>query len=95
VSTTSTSLPDVSPTPALVTVAGPGGAGKTRLALHLAHHMLASSAPADGVMLVELAPLTDSRHVAQALADGLGLPEPSGQALTDVLARACGRSACC
>jgi predicted ATPase/DNA-binding XRE family transcriptional regulator len=72
----------------LVTIAGPGGAGKTRLAVRLAHHLSDTRAPADGVVLVELAPLTNPRHVVQTLAESLGLPEPSGHALIDVLVRA-------
>lgn len=35
----------------LVTIAGPGGAGKTRLALHLAHQQVESGAFRDGVTL--------------------------------------------
>jgi AAA ATPase domain len=45
----------------LVTLAGPGGIGKTRLALELAARQLANYS--DGVRLVELAPLRDSMLV--------------------------------
>src|SRR4029077_19776781 len=41
----------------LVTLAGPGGIGKTRLAQEAARHLLASFA--DGVWIAELAPLSD------------------------------------
>jgi predicted ATPase len=70
---------------ALVTVAGSGGVGKTRLAqAALAAHAGAagaeSAAPAagrrfaDGAVLVELAPLTDPRGVPAAVARALQLP---------------------
>jgi transcriptional regulator with XRE-family HTH domain len=72
----------------LVTIAGPGGAGKTRLALRLARQLTDAGAYADGVRLVELAALTDGRLVPRALAASLGGPEPSGQPLLDVLVRA-------
>jgi predicted ATPase/DNA-binding CsgD family transcriptional regulator len=73
---------------AMVTIAGPGGAGKTRLALHLAHHLVDISAYADGIILIELAPLTEPHQVARTLAENLRLPEPKGQPLIEVLVRA-------
>ena len=66
----------------LVTIAGPGGAGKTRLALHLAHQQVDSGTFRDGAGLVELASLTDPRQVTRAIADALGISEMSGQRLT-------------
>jgi predicted ATPase/DNA-binding CsgD family transcriptional regulator/DNA-binding XRE family transcriptional regulator len=69
----------------LVTIAGPGGAGKTRLALRLAHQQLERGAFQDGVALVELASLTDPRLVPRAIAETLGISELSGQHLLDVL----------
>jgi predicted ATPase len=54
----------------LVTLTGPGGTGKTRLAIEAAAAM-------DGELaFVELAPLTDARLLAQTLAAALGLNEP-------------------
>ena len=53
----------------LVTVAGPGGVGKTRLALRAA----ASSALADGSCLVELSGLTDPELLPDTVALRLGL----------------------
>ncbi|WP_434739406.1 BTAD domain-containing putative transcriptional regulator [Micromonospora sp. SH-82] len=67
----------------LVTVVGPGGMGKTRLALEAARNR---SDP-DGPWLVELAGVRDATLVARAVADALGLPVPPGVAeLATVLA---------
>ncbi|HEY3059118.1 MAG TPA: tetratricopeptide repeat protein [Chloroflexota bacterium] len=53
----------------LVTLAGPGGIGKTRLALRVAGGLLGSLA--SGVWLVELAALSDSALVADRIADAV------------------------
>ncbi len=55
----------------LITLAGPGGAGKTRLATTFAAG-IAGDAPG-GVWLVELAPITPTDDVARAVAGVLGL----------------------
>lgn len=55
----------------LVTLLGPGGAGKTRLAVESAD-AVAPHVP-DGVWLVELAPVSDGAEVAQAALAALGL----------------------
>jgi len=57
---------------ALVTLVGAGGVGKTRVALRLAGDLL-DNFP-DGVFLLELAPLTEPRLVAEALCRVLGVP---------------------
>ncbi|WP_433335971.1 BTAD domain-containing putative transcriptional regulator [Spirillospora sp. CA-294931] len=57
----------------LVTLTGPGGAGKTRLALE-AGERLAEQAP-DGVWLVQLAPVSDAADVPLAVLTALGLRE--------------------
>src|SRR5690349_11023047 len=57
----------------LVTVTGPGGAGKTRLAGQVARR--AAGRFADGAHLVELAPVTDPAQVAAAVAAALGIRE--------------------
>ncbi|HEY7483981.1 MAG TPA: LuxR C-terminal-related transcriptional regulator [Streptosporangiaceae bacterium] len=68
----------------LVTVAGVGGVGKTRLALRLAADMRRSFA--DGTWFVELSGLRDPELVAQAVAEVLGLSDQSSRDRVDVLA---------
>jgi predicted ATPase/DNA-binding CsgD family transcriptional regulator len=60
-----------------LTLVGPGGVGKTRLARRLAAG-LHDSYP-DGIWLVDVAPLTEGSIVAQAVADVLGVREEPGQ----------------
>src|SRR5436853_259003 len=55
----------------LVTVVGPGGIGKTTVALAVAERMIADYE--HGVWLVDLAPLSDPRLVPSAVATVLGL----------------------
>jgi predicted ATPase/DNA-binding SARP family transcriptional activator/tetratricopeptide (TPR) repeat protein len=57
----------------LVTIVGPGGAGKTRLASEAAARIV-DGAP-DGVWLVELAPVTDPADLPQTVLGSLGLRE--------------------
>jgi predicted ATPase/DNA-binding SARP family transcriptional activator len=57
----------------LITLTGPGGAGKTRLAVEAARGELA--AMPDGVWLVELAPVTDPADVTSTVLSTLGLRE--------------------
>jgi class 3 adenylate cyclase len=65
----------------LVTLVGPGGVGKTRLALESAA-LLRDEFP-DGVWCVELAPLSEPDAVVHAVATTLGVrPEP-GQPVAD------------
>jgi predicted ATPase/DNA-binding CsgD family transcriptional regulator len=54
----------------LLTLLGPGGIGKSRLAIEAARHSLASYP--DGVYLVPFAPVIAAAFVVQALADGVG-----------------------
>ena len=60
----------------LVTLTGPGGVGKTRLALKLAIDV--RRAFGDGVSLVELDQLLDPALVPHTVAKSLGLREQSG-----------------
>ncbi len=71
----------------LVSVVGTGGLGKTRLSLQVAAGMVDEFA--DGVWLVDLAPLADPRLVAQAAASALGIIEEPGRPLVDTLVRHC------
>jgi hypothetical protein len=57
----------------LVTVTGPGGAGKTRLAAEVARHVACRFA--DGVWLAELAAVRDPAQVTAAVAAALGIHE--------------------
>jgi predicted ATPase/class 3 adenylate cyclase len=68
----------------LLTFAGTGGLGKTRLALQLAAEVLEDFP--DGVWLVELAPVADPSRVAQAAASVLGVREDAARSPADVLA---------
>jgi predicted ATPase/tRNA A-37 threonylcarbamoyl transferase component Bud32 len=68
----------------LVTLTGPGGSGKTRLALKVARNQL--GAYADGIWLVELAGLTDPFLLAQEISAVLGIKEQTGHSPADILA---------
>jgi non-specific serine/threonine protein kinase len=67
----------------LVTLTGPGGIGKTRLALQAATELLDRFV--DGVWLVDLAPLSDPLLVAAAVGDAVGIRERPGRAMLDSL----------
>ncbi|MDX1520365.1 MAG: tetratricopeptide repeat protein, partial [Anaerolineae bacterium] len=69
----------------LLTLTGPGGSGKTRLALEVATELYAAQDYSDGVWLVELAPLSEPALVPQAVASALGVREIPGQLLTETL----------
>jgi predicted ATPase/transcriptional regulator with XRE-family HTH domain len=71
------------PTIRLLTLMGPGGTGKTRLALAVAEQV----APAfpDGVVFVPLAPLGDPALVAPTIAEQLGVRERAEQTLRGAL----------
>ena len=73
----------------LVTLTGPGGAGKTRLAGQVASQTAARFA--DGVWLAELAAVTDPAQVASMVGASLGIRELPAETAADSLARALGR----
>src|SRR5690606_27763832 len=65
----------------LVTVTGPGGIGKSRLAVRAA----ASAVPRDGVWRVELAALTDPECVDHVVVAALGITDHTGRPPREVL----------
>jgi predicted ATPase/DNA-binding CsgD family transcriptional regulator len=73
----------------LVTVTGPGGAGKTRLASKVARQV--ADRFEDGVWLVELAPVQDPEQVPAVVAVALGVREQPGEPAARTLARVLAR----
>ena len=70
----------------LLTLTGPGGSGKTRLAAHLAAEFRAAPTTfRDGVWWVDLAPLGDAALVPQAVASARGVREQPGRPLVETL----------
>ncbi|MDX6381409.1 MAG: hypothetical protein QOI57_2433, partial [Rubrobacteraceae bacterium] len=67
----------------LLTLTGPGGCGKTRLALQVANGLVEGFE--DGVWLVELASLTDPMLLPQTVASVLRVREQPGCLLTETL----------
>jgi predicted ATPase len=67
----------------LVTLTGPGGTGKTRLAIEVARDLL--PAYRDGACFVDLAPLSDPALVPGAMAQGLRVQEQAGWAPRELL----------
>jgi len=76
------------PTARLITLTGPGGAGKTRLAIELARTIAAEGATR--VVFVPLAAIRNPAFVAPAIAEALGLADVTS---TDLSKRV--RIACC
>ena len=73
----------------LLTLTGPGGTGKTRLALAAAGALADGGADGDGavdVAWVELAPLDDADVIALAVAARLGVPETPGTEPAEAIA---------
>jgi predicted ATPase/transcriptional regulator with XRE-family HTH domain len=73
----------------LVTVTGPGGAGKTRLAGQVAGQVAGRFA--DGAWLAELAPVRDPALVPAVVAIALAVREQPGEPLAEALARVLAR----
>jgi predicted ATPase/DNA-binding CsgD family transcriptional regulator len=67
----------------LLTIVGPGGVGKTRLAMELADR--ARKGFADGVAVVELAALSTPSSIAPTMAAALNIPDQSNRAPLDRL----------
>jgi predicted ATPase/DNA-binding CsgD family transcriptional regulator len=66
-----------------VTAVGPGGVGKTRLALAVAAE--AAGEFADGVWFVDLVPVTDPGRVGAAVAAAVGVGEQPGRSIDDAV----------
>src|SRR6266568_8564064 len=77
------SVMDLLGTNRLVTLTGPGGTGKTRLALHVAsrvlHHFV------DGVFFVPLASIADPSLVVPTIAEALGVKEMGERPIPELL----------
>lgn len=69
----------------LVTLCGPGGIGKTRLALHVAAAELDEFK--DGVWFVRLAPASDATLIAQTIAAAMNIAEAPGEPVETTLLR--------
>jgi predicted ATPase/class 3 adenylate cyclase/DNA-binding CsgD family transcriptional regulator len=67
----------------LVTLTGTGGAGKTRLAVHVAAQLAGEFC--DGVSWADLAPVTDSQLVPLTVARAFGLPDQPRRSIMDTL----------
>ena len=72
-----------------MTVTGPGGSGKTRLACEVARQVAGRFA--DGAWLVELAPVQDPGQVPAVVAAALGVREQPGVPVAEALARVLAR----
>ncbi len=67
----------------LITLTGPGGVGKTRLAVQVAREVAPDIA--DGAIFVPLAATHDAELVPTAIASAMGIPEVVGRQMADVL----------
>lgn len=67
----------------LVTLTGPGGVGKTRLAIEAGHRAVARWP--DGVWFVDLTTLDDPGQLSVAIGDACGVPSRGGDRWSDVL----------
>jgi len=67
----------------LVTITGPGGVGKTSLALQVAHEL--QDTFANGVFFTSLTPVSDPTLIVPTIAQTLGLPESPSRLLFDSL----------
>jgi predicted ATPase/DNA-binding CsgD family transcriptional regulator len=70
----------------LVTLTGPGGVGKTRLALAVAERL--GAAFPDDVLWLDLAPLADAALVLPEIAAALGAPETEAHGAAEAIRRA-------
>ncbi|HKH04460.1 MAG TPA: LuxR C-terminal-related transcriptional regulator, partial [Acidimicrobiales bacterium] len=78
-----TALADAIDANRLVTAVGPGGVGKTRLALAVASDL--ANRFAGGVWYVDLVPVTDPAMITSTVASTVGLGEQLGRSVEDTL----------
>lgn len=69
--------------PGVVTLVGPGGVGKTSLAIRVGHEVTALFP--DGIWFVDLAPVSTSRGIAGAVARSMGVSRRNGQTMEATL----------
>src|SRR6266567_3728375 len=72
----------------LLTLTGPGGVGKTRLAIEVARDLHGGTTFADGGSFASLAALADAPLVPQQIATALGIHEEAGRPILETLAEA-------
>jgi predicted ATPase/DNA-binding CsgD family transcriptional regulator len=75
----------------LLTIAGPGGCGKTRLAVQVGHELLAQFA--GGVWFIGLGSISDPDTIPREIAAALGVREREGLSVIDAITRELGASA--
>jgi len=76
-------IKDLLETNRLVTLVGPGGTGKTRLAIQVVLETV--SQYEDGVAFVDLAPVTDPDLMLNAIANSLGIVEHAGKDMLEAV----------
>src|ERR1700728_4579554 len=76
----------------VVTLLGPGGIGKTRLAVELGRRLIPRFP--GGVKLIDLAPVKEPAGVAGAVASALGVTQRSSEAPIEAIAKRLGKQPC-
>lgn len=75
----------------LLTLTGPGGVGKTRLATQAAAELAHAGAFKDGIFFVDLAPVSQPERVGDAIVEALGVLGGAGRPIPKVLETALGK----